>query len=117
MGMAPQELYCDTSAMKLIKAGLLRLFLITLLILAAMIVGCGPHITDGCVIEKHYVPAHDMMEYNAAIEIMQFVHVPDRWTVEIGKYAEGQWVKRTVEVTKEKYDQCEVGEWADFAAD
>lgn len=107
--------HTDSPTIKLIKAAVIRLLLIAIFIISAMMIGCSPRITKGQVTDKHFEPAHGKMEFNAGLEMLQYVRVPERWTINISREIDGEIVTRTIEVNEATYERYEIGDWADFS--
>jgi hypothetical protein len=85
--------------------------------------GCGPVITDGKIINKGFIPAHDEDDSTSfqvddvTITIPGTRHVPDQWTITFGKVVDdntGKYVERTLYVTEDTYNHYKPGDWIFF---
>ena len=90
-----------------------------------VILGCGPVIKEGTITDKSYTAAHTstyttMEEFipDSGIYIPKehTIHHPDRWSITFQKFNEEKnaFDTRTVEVSKQTYDEFENGKWIKF---
>ena len=90
---------------------------IVLFLLLTLILGCGPHITKGIVVDRDFIPKHTvedsiMIDENTSIPITTIV--PDAWYITFENVVEERGkVHRTVKVSKNTYNDYKVGDWYD----
>jgi len=94
-----------------------------LVILLLFVCGCSDPITNGEVVNKKFVPEHQIEVDDPDITIGDFTipggshmeTVPDRWYVTFAKEDEdGKYKERTVTVDQMTYDQYGRGDWINF---
>lgn len=81
--------------------------------------GCSPQIKEGWVVSHQFVPKHEEDAPDIVIDDITIpggtYTVPDKWYIKFRKKDEsGEWVYRTLEVTKTEHDQYKKGDWIEF---
>lgn len=93
-----------------------------LLLCLFFLVGCGPVLTSGEIYQMKFVPEHKEKRTsttyvnNIPITSTYHVTVPDKWLVSFksNDNEENEWRHRTIQVSKEFYDQHKAGEWIEL---
>lgn len=102
-----------------------RVFLcIISLFLIFSLCACGSSITDGEVYEKEYKQAYTTVmmlphviytgKTTTTTIVPYFVRYPDRYVIYIKKYDGEKWLKEDFYVSKEVYDQINVGDMFEY---
>ena len=89
------------------------------LALLLFVVGCGPSITSGNIVDKDFYPEHtdEEMTVTTIGEVTIYgtedVYYPPKWTVTFENEEEGggELVKRTIKISQSKYKKLNLGDW------